>query len=100
RRTTFRGATASDLCRSECKLLIPLSLSGYFDTGSVFRLQISSPQHVIMQPINNTSLKERLAAAEPARPKLMVATRTASHLLNRELSLIEFFRHGLDESHD
>jgi len=53
-----------------------------------------------MQPINNTSLKERLAAAEPARPKLMVATRTANHLLNRELSLIEFFRQVLDEAHD
>src|ERR1044072_8698528 len=53
-----------------------------------------------MQPITNTSLKERLAAAEPARPKLSVAPRSERHLLNRELSLIEFFRQVLDEAHD
>src|ERR1051325_7033411 len=53
-----------------------------------------------MQPITNTSLKERLAAAEPVRAKLSVATRSATHLLNRELSLVEFFRQVLDEAHD
>src|SRR6476646_5173302 len=53
-----------------------------------------------MQPITNTSLKERLAAVEPARPRLSVAPRTERHLLNRELSLIEFFRQVLDEAHD
>lgn len=53
-----------------------------------------------MQPITNTSLKERLAAAEAARPKLSVASRSERHLLNRELSLIEFFRQVLDEAHD
>ena len=53
-----------------------------------------------MQPITNTSLRERLAAAEAARPKLSVAARSERHLLNRELSLIEFFRQVLDEAHD
>src|ERR1043165_9916355 len=53
-----------------------------------------------MQPINNASLKERLSAAEPARPKLSVAAPIEKHLLNRELSLIEFFRQVLDEAHD
>ena len=53
-----------------------------------------------MQPITNASLKERLAAVEPARPKLSVAPVAPRHLLNRELSLIEFFRQVLDEAHD
>ena len=53
-----------------------------------------------MQPFTNTSLRERLAAAEPARPKLSVATRSERHLLNRELSLVEFFRQVLDEAQD
>jgi polyphosphate kinase len=53
-----------------------------------------------MQPITNTSLKERLAAAEPVRPKLVVAQPSERHLLNRELSLVEFFRQVLDEAHD
>ena len=53
-----------------------------------------------MQPITNTSLKERLAAAEPVRAKLSVATRSETRLLNRELSLVEFFRQVLDEAHD
>ena len=53
-----------------------------------------------MQPITNASLKERLAAVEPARPKLVVAPRSERHLLNRELSLVEFFRQVLDEAHD
>ena len=53
-----------------------------------------------MQPINNASLKERLAAVEPVRAKLSVAPRAERHLLNRELSLIEFFRQVLDEAHD
>ena len=51
-----------------------------------------------MQPI--TSLKERLSAAEPARSRLSIATPLEKHLLNRELSLIEFFRQVLDEAHD
>ena len=53
-----------------------------------------------MQPITNPSLKERLSAAEAARPKLSVAAPIERHLLNRELSLIEFFRQVLDEAHD
>ena len=53
-----------------------------------------------MQPITNTSLKERLVAAEPVRPKLVVAEPRERHLLNRELSLVEFFRQVLDEAHD
>jgi len=53
-----------------------------------------------MQPITSTSLKERLAAAERAHAKLSVATRSEQRLLNRELSLVEFFRQVLDEAHD
>lgn len=53
-----------------------------------------------MQTITSASLKERLAAAEPARPNLTIATPLEKHLLNRELSLIEFFRQVLDEAHD
>jgi polyphosphate kinase len=58
------------------------------------------PKYAIMKPITNASLRERLAAVEPARPKLSVAPRSERHLLNRELSLIEFFRQVLDEAHD
>jgi polyphosphate kinase len=68
--------------------------------NQVLRRQISSPQYGIMQQITNTSLKDRLAAAEPRRAKLSLALRGENHLLNRELSLIEFFRQVLDEAHD
>ncbi|HEX5702046.1 MAG TPA: polyphosphate kinase 1 [Pyrinomonadaceae bacterium] len=53
-----------------------------------------------MQAITNVSLKDRLAAAEPARPKLSLAPAPEQRLLNRELSLIEFFRQVLDEARD
>ena len=52
-----------------------------------------------MQAISDKQLKERLsAAAEPARAKLTHIK--GCRLLNRELSLIEFFRQVLDEAHD
>ncbi len=52
-----------------------------------------------MQAISDMQLKERLsAAAEPARAKL--AHIKGNRLLNRELSLIEFFRQVLDEALD
>lgn len=52
-----------------------------------------------MQAISDMQLKERLsAAAEPARAKL--AHIKGNRLLNRELSLVEFFRQVLDEAHD
>jgi polyphosphate kinase len=53
-----------------------------------------------MQAITNASLKDRLAAAEPARPKLSLAPTPEQRFLNRELSLIEFFRQVLDEARD
>src|SRR5688500_6653956 len=53
-----------------------------------------------MQAITNVSLKDRLAVAEPARPKLSLAPAPEQRLLNRELSLIEFFRQVLDETRD
>jgi polyphosphate kinase len=53
-----------------------------------------------MQAITNVSLKDRLAAVEPARPKLSLAPAPEQRLLNRELSLIEFFRQVLDEARD
>jgi polyphosphate kinase len=53
-----------------------------------------------MQIISNTPLKERLTAAEPAKPKLALAPAPEKRFLNRELSLIEFFRHVLDEARD
>jgi polyphosphate kinase len=53
-----------------------------------------------MQPISQISIKERLTAAEPAKTKLAVAPAPEKHLLNRELSLVEFFRQVLDEARD
>ncbi len=53
-----------------------------------------------MQAISNISIKDRLVAAEPARPKLALAPAPERRLLNRELSLIEFFRQVLDEARD
>lgn len=53
-----------------------------------------------MQATTNVSLKDRLAAAEPARPKLSLAPAPEQRLLNRELSLIEFFRQVLEEARD
>src|ERR1043165_4659117 len=53
-----------------------------------------------MQIISNTPLKDRLTAAEPAKPKLALAPAPEKRFLNRELSLIEFFRHVLDEARD
>src|SRR6476659_3379471 len=53
-----------------------------------------------MQPISKISIKERLTAAEPAKVKLALAPAPAKHLLNRELSLVEFFRQVLDEARD
>jgi polyphosphate kinase len=53
-----------------------------------------------MQVIRNLSLKDRLSGAEPARPKLSLAPVPEQRLLNRELSLIEFFRQVLDETRD
>src|SRR5215471_1340092 len=53
-----------------------------------------------MQPISKISIKERLTAAEPAKVKLALAPAPEKHLLNRELSLVEFFRQVLDEARD
>src|SRR5689334_6369340 len=53
-----------------------------------------------MQPISQISIKERLTAAEPAKAKLSLAPAPERHLLNRELSLVEFFRQVLDEARD
>jgi polyphosphate kinase len=53
-----------------------------------------------MQPISKISIKERLTAAEPAKAKLALAPAPERHLLNRELSLVEFFRQVLDEARD
>src|SRR6185369_6439524 len=53
-----------------------------------------------MQPISKISIKERLTAAEPAKAKLSLAPAPEKHLLNRELSLVEFFRQVLDEARD
>ena len=53
-----------------------------------------------MQANINVSLKDRLSAAEPSRPKLSLAPAPEQRLLNRELSLIEFFRQVLDEARD
>jgi polyphosphate kinase len=53
-----------------------------------------------MQAITNISLKDRLSATELARPKLSLAPAAEQRLLNRELSLIEFFRQVLDEARD
>jgi polyphosphate kinase len=53
-----------------------------------------------MQNIPNVGLKERLSAAEPAKAKLTLAPLPEKRILNRELSLIEFFRQVLDEAQD
>src|SRR5690349_14603718 len=53
-----------------------------------------------MQVISNIQLKKRLSAAQPAKAKLSLAPPVEKRLLNRELSLIEFFRQVLDEAHD
>src|SRR2546421_6376398 len=53
-----------------------------------------------MQAISNISIKDRLVAAEPAKPKLALAPAPERRLLNRELSLIEFFRQVLDEARE
>src|SRR6185369_6617606 len=53
-----------------------------------------------MQAIQNTSLKERLTAVEPAKSKLALAPAPERRLLNRELSLVEFFRQVLDKARD
>ena len=53
-----------------------------------------------MQNIPNVGLKERLSAAEPTKAKLTLAPLPEKRILNRELSLIEFFRQVLDEARD
>lgn len=53
-----------------------------------------------MRAISNASLKDRLSAVESARSKLSLAPAPEQRLLNRELSLIEFFRQVLDEARD
>jgi polyphosphate kinase len=53
-----------------------------------------------MQVIPNISIKKRLTAAETAKPKLALAPAPERRLLNRELSLIEFFRQVLEEAQD
>ena len=53
-----------------------------------------------MQALTNISIKDRLTAAEPAKPKLILAPQPEKRLLNRELSLVEFFRQVLDEARD
>src|ERR1044071_2465239 len=50
--------------------------------------------------ISKLPLKERLEAAEPAKAKLALAPAPEKRFLNRELSLIEFFRQVLDEARD
>ncbi|HYX27277.1 MAG TPA: polyphosphate kinase 1 [Pyrinomonadaceae bacterium] len=53
-----------------------------------------------MQALTNISIKDRLTAAEPAKTKLILAPPPEKRLLNRELSLVEFFRQVLDEARD
>jgi len=53
-----------------------------------------------MQPIQNISIKERLKEAEPAKARLVLAPAPERRFLNRELSLVEFFRQVLDEARD
>lgn len=53
-----------------------------------------------MQNISNIPLKDRLSAAERAKAKLSLAPAPEKRLLNRELSLIEFFRQVLEEAHE
>jgi polyphosphate kinase len=53
-----------------------------------------------MQVRSNISIKDRLTAAEPVKPRLALAPAAEKRLLNRELSLIEFFSQVLDEARD
>src|SRR5947207_15533207 len=53
-----------------------------------------------MHAISNISIKNRLTAAQPAKAKLALAPAPERRLLNRELSLIEFFRQVLDEARE
>src|SRR6266851_4386765 len=58
--------------------------------------------HQRKQMISNLQIENRIAAS-PAWPKLVKATADAEaeqRLLNRELSLVEFFRHVLQEALD
>src|SRR6266699_2545851 len=50
-----------------------------------------------MQVISNIQRKRRLSATQPAKAKLSLAPPAEKRLLNRELSLIEFFRQVLEE---
>src|SRR5437660_9855168 len=50
-----------------------------------------------MQVISNIQRKRRLRAVQPAKAKLSLAPSAEKRLLNRELSLIEFFRQVLEE---
>lgn len=50
--------------------------------------------------ISTIPLAERLAAAQPAKSNLALAPEPQKRFLNRELSLIEFFRQVLDEGRD
>ena len=62
--------------------------------------QFSALSASLMQNIPNVGLKKRLSAAEPAKAKLTLAPLPEKRILNRELSLIEFFRQVLDEAKD
>src|SRR5256885_15054179 len=53
-----------------------------------------------MHAISNISIKNRLIAAESPKAKLALAPAPERRMLNRELSLIEFFRQVLDEARD
>jgi polyphosphate kinase len=50
-----------------------------------------------MESISNIQRKRRLSAIRPAKAKLSLAPPAEKRLLNRELSLIEFFRQVLEE---
>ncbi len=52
---------------------------------------------ITMQVISNIQRKRRLSATQPAKAKLSLAPPAEKRLLNRELSLIEFFRQVLEE---
>src|SRR5947208_8600540 len=53
-----------------------------------------------MQAISNISIKNRLMAAQPAKAKLSLAPAPERRLLNRELSLMRFFRQVLAEARE
>src|SRR5215471_21524816 len=61
---------------------------------------MSFRESLSMQVLPKISIKERLTAAEPVKPKLALAAAPEKRLLNRELSLVEFFRQVLDEARD